>query len=351
MNTQAKRKRIVAIAGKVLSIGIVLGALAVGIHALREREAHPWTDDAAIDAEVVHIAPAVGGRLLTLAVSENARVAKGDLLFQIDPLPYELLVAQARADLEIARAELATRRRVLMTERSNATIAADHVKAAEENHALAERTAARLHPLGEKGYVPQQQIDQADVAVRDSATAVLQAREHRTAAQNLIDTEAAAEAAVRARSAALAIAQRQLDDTTVRAPHNGIVVGLGITSGEMVAPTQSLFTLISSEEWLAVANFRETELSRLKPGDCVTAFSLIDRTRAIKGVIEGVGWGVLDLGKVNLPRSAPFVERSLNWVRVAQRFPVRIKLEDPPPELMRLGTSAVVEVKHGSACR
>ncbi len=228
MNTGAKRKRIVGIAGKVLSIGIILGALAVGVHAAREREAHPATDDAAIDAEVVHMAAAVGGRLLTLAVTENARVAKGDLLFQIDPLPYELLVAQAHADLEIARAQLETRRRVLRTERSNATIAADHVKAAEENHALAERTAARLHPLGDKGYVPQQQIDQADVAVRDSATALLQAREHRAAAQQLVDTEAAAEAAVRARSAALAIAQRQLDDTTVRAPHDGTVVGLGI---------------------------------------------------------------------------------------------------------------------------
>ncbi len=119
----------------------------------------------------------------------------------------------------------------------------------------------------------------------------------------------------------------------------------------MVAPTQSLFTLISTEQWLVVANFRETELSRLKDGDCVTAFSLIDRTRAIKGVIEGIGWGVLELGRVNLPRSAPFVEKSLNWVRVAQRFPVRIKLENSPPELMRIGSSAVVEVRHGSACR
>ncbi len=351
MSAVTKRARIIGIVGRVLSIGVLLGAVVIGIHAMRESEARPWTDDASIDAEVVHVAPAVGGRLLRLAVSENARVGQGDLLFQIDPVPYQLLVTQAQADLEIARAELETRRRVLMTERSNATIAADHVKAAEENHALAERTAARLHPLGEKGYVPQQQVDQADVAVRDSATTLSQAREQRAATLNLVDTEAAAEAAVRARSAALAIAQRQLDDTTVRAPHDGIVLGLRVTSGEMVAPAQSLFTLISTEEWLAVANFRETELGHLKPGDCVTAFSLIDRTRAIKGVIEGIGWGVFDLGKVDLPRSAPFVERSLNWVRVAQRFPVRIKLENPPPELMRLGTSAVVEVKHGSACR
>ncbi len=282
MKMQPKRKRILGIAGRMASITVIIGAGAVAVHATHDSEAHPSTDDASIDAELVHVAPAVGGRLVNLAVSENSRVAKGDLLFQIDPLPYELVVAQAGADLEISRAELETRRRILKTERSNAAIAADRVKAAEENHALAERTAARLHPLGEKGYVPQQQIDQADVAVLDSATAVRQAREQRASAQQLVDTEAAAEAAVRARTAALAIAQRQLDDTTVRAPHDGIVVGLGITTGEMVAPTQSLFTLISTEEWLAIANFRETELSRLKPGDCVTAFSLLlpDRPHA-----------------------------------------------------------------------
>jgi multidrug efflux system membrane fusion protein len=67
-------------------------------------------------------------------------------------------------------------------------------------------------------------------------------------------------------------------------------------------------------------------------------------------VVEGIGWGVLDEERINLPRSVPYVERSMNWVRVAQRFPVRVRLENPPEQLMRLGASAVVEVKHGDAC-
>jgi multidrug efflux system membrane fusion protein len=66
--------------------------------------------------------------------------------------------------------------------------------------------------------------------------------------------------------------------------------------------------------------------------------------------VQGIGSGVLDTDRINLPRSVPYVERSLNWVRVAQRFPVRIRLEEPPQELVRLGASAVVEVKHGDAC-
>ncbi len=78
---------------------------------------------------------------------------------------------------------------------------------------------------------------------------------------------------------------------------------------------------------------------------------MIDRRRPIRGTVEGIGWGVLDPGRINLPRSVPYVERSLNWVPVAQRLPVRIKLENPPPEVMRLGASAVVEVMHGNECR
>jgi len=78
---------------------------------------------------------------------------------------------------------------------------------------------------------------------------------------------------------------------------------------------------------------------------------MIDRVQPIKGVVQGIGAGVLDTDRINLPRSVPYVERSLNWVKVAQRFPVRIHLEDPPERLMRLGATAVVEVKHGDACK
>jgi membrane fusion protein, multidrug efflux system len=128
------------------------------------------------------------------------------------------------------------------------------------------------------------------------------------------------------------------------------VVGLTILSGEMVVPSQTLFTLISTEEWFAVANFRETDLHAIVVGDCATVFSMIDRSKPIKGVVEGIGWGVLDEERINLPRSVPYVQRSLNWVRVAQRFPVRVRLENSPEQLMRLGASAVVEVKHGDTC-
>jgi multidrug efflux system membrane fusion protein len=111
-----------------------------------------------------------------------------------------------------------------------------------------------------------------------------------------------------------------------------------------------VFTLINTEEWFASANLRETDLASVHAGDCVTVYSMLDRRLPVRGIVDSIGWGVLDQDRINLPRSLPYVERSLNWVRVAQRFPVRIRLEDPPAQIMRLGASAVVEVKHGRQC-
>jgi multidrug efflux system membrane fusion protein len=311
----------------------------------------PSTDDATIDADVVHVASVVGGRIVNIPVTENMHVAKGDLLFQIDPVPYRLTVAQTEADLSVAKAALDTQRRVLSTQRSTATVSADQVQRASANLALAQRTVERLQPLATKGYVPKQQFDQAQTAQRDAVTSLQQAREQRTAAVQAIDTEAGAEATVRARQAALDIARHALDDTTVRAMHDGRVVGLNVLTGEIVAPAQTLFTLVNDDEWFVVANFREIDLHAIAVGDCVTAFSMIDRARPIKGTVQGIGAGVLDTDRINLPRSVPYVERSLNWVTVAQRFPVRIRLENPPQQLMRLGATAVAEIKHGDACR
>jgi multidrug efflux system membrane fusion protein len=329
---------------------VIALAGALALYALHESDAYPTSSDSSIDADVVHVAAAVGGRIVELPVVENIRLGEGSLLFQIDPLPYRLAVEQATASVAIAEAELETRRRVLATQNSAAVIAASRTKTAQENHDLAARTLERIRPLAAAGYVPQQQLDQAQVSEKDSATALIQAREQEAADYRAVDTEVAAEASVRASKAALGIAERQLNDTTVRATHNGLVVGLTVSTGEMVMPAQPLFTLINTDEWFAVANFRETDLSAISVGDCATVFSMLDRQVPIKGTVQGIGWGVIDQDRINIPRSVPYVERSLNWVRVAQRFPVRVRLQGPPPNLMRLGASAVVEIRHGAAC-
>lgn len=336
---------------KILSIGIIGCGVGLALLVSASWATMPSSDDATIDADVVHVAATVGGRIVNIPVAENARVHKGDLLFQIDPVPYRLALDQAQSDLDLARAALETQRRAVANQRSAATIAAEQVSRSAANLDLATRTADRLRPLAARGYVPRQQFDQAETARRDAATSLRQAQQQQAAAAQAVDTVAGAQATVHARQAALGIARRALDDTSVRAVNSGRVVGLSVLAGEIVAPTQTLFTLVDDDAWFVVANFRETQLRAIGVGDCATAYSLIDRSRPIRGVVQGIGAGVLDTDRINLPKSLPYVERSLNWVKVAQRFPVRVRLEDPPIALMRLGASATVEVKHGPRCR
>jgi multidrug efflux system membrane fusion protein len=337
--------------GALIGLAIIIVAAIVALRSASWVDRHPSSSDASIDADVVHVAPEIGGRILEIHVRENGPVHRGDVLFQIDPQPYQLLVSQSAADLALAEAQLDTQRRFVSTQHSNATVAQHQTTSAKANYELASRTADRLKPLTEKGYIPGQQLDQAVVTANDAATHLLQAQVLAVAAEQAIDTIQAGEALVAARQAALGLAKRHLEDTTVRAPHDGLVVGLTVSSGEFVAPGQTLFTLINTEEWFASANLRETDLAAVQTGGCVTVYSMIDRRVAIRGVVDSIGWGVLSQDQINVPRSVPYVERSLNWVRVAQRFPVRIRLEDPPRQLMRLGASAVVEVNHGRQCR
>lgn len=335
-----------AVALAVIAVAVVAGAWA--LHVRGERIA---SDDATIDAEVVHVASTVSGRIVRIAVQENSSVRTGDLLFQIDPVPLQLVVNQAEAELALARASLDRERRGVNTQRSTATLAAEQTNKARANLALAQRTTQRLQPLEVKGYVPTQQLDQARTVERDAVTSLRQAQEQERATQQAVGNDDSASAAVRAREAALALARHALESATVRAPHDGRVVGLSVTSGEIVAPSQALFTLVVSSEWFAIANLRESQLARIEVGDCATVYSMIDRRQAMRGKVQGIGSGVLDADRINLPRSVPYVQKSLNWVRVAQRFPVRIQLEEPPPSLTRLGASAVVEIAHGEHCR
>ncbi|WAL83900.1 multidrug transporter subunit MdtN [Pandoraea sp. XJJ-1] len=337
--------------GRLIAMAIILIGVSVACYAIYRSSQFPSTDDATIDADVVHVATPVGGRIVKLAVQENQRVAKGDVLYEIDPVPYRLVLAQARADLDLARASLDTRQKTLYNERANASIADDQTSKSMHNYALTTRNVERLAPLAAKGYVSQQQLDQAQVAQRDAELSVRQAKVQKAASAQSVGDEAGALATVRAREAATALAQHNLDDTVVRAPHNGYVTGLAVLSGETVAPGQSLFTLVHADEWFAVANFREGALSHIQVGDCATVYSMIDRSQAISGKVVGIGAGISDAGRINLPRALPIVQSSVNWVRVAQRFPVRVELHEPAERLVRIGASAVVEISHGAACR
>jgi membrane fusion protein, multidrug efflux system len=334
-----------------LIAAVVIGAAAAGLLSyLRELRLNPYTDDASIDADVVHLAPTVAGRIVRLPITENQLVRAGDVLFEIDPEPFRLRVALAEADLKAAEALLDTRRRNVSGETSNAASANEQVSQARTSLQLASNTLSRLQPLLPKGYVSVQQVDDAQTAKRKAEVAYTQATLQAAAAKSTINTTDEAEAAVQARRATLALAERDLREATVRAPHDGRVTGLSVRSGETISPAQSLFTLVVTEEWFASANFRETDLSAIAVGSCAVAYSLIDRRTAIHGRVDGIGFGVKDGDRTDLPRGVPYVAKSVNWVRVDQRFPVRVRLVDPPEQLMRLGASALVQIRPGDRC-
>ncbi|MBB1200620.1 multidrug transporter subunit MdtN [Enterobacteriaceae bacterium 89] len=341
------RKRQLA---KIVAVVVVIAAAITGWLSVRNTTLNPLSEDAELGASVVHIASQVPGKIITLAVSENSKVRQGELLFKVDPELYQLRVEQARAELKIAEAAHDTQQRTMLAEQSNAAISDEQIARARANLQLTTQTLARLQPLLGKGYVTAQQVDDAATAKRDAEVSLKQALKQSSAAQALISTTDASEALVVARRAALAMAERELANTEVRAPHDGRVVGLTVATGETVLPNQSVFTLINTNDWYASAFFRETELKDIVIGRCADVYVMANSKILISGTVEGIGWGVSSEDLVNIPRSLPYVPKSLNWVRVVQRYPVRIKLHNPPEELMRIGATAVVIVRHQDGC-
>ncbi|MFT4504634.1 biotin/lipoyl-binding protein [Caballeronia sp. 15711] len=339
-----------AFKGRVAACVIVALGIAALFYASSRSSRYPSTDDATIDADVVHIASPVSGRIVRLAVAENQRVTKGDVLFEVDPVPYQLLVAQTQGDLDLARGVgHAPRDPGRRARECGHRGRSDRQGSAQLRTELAQRSAANA--------IRSKRIRSAPAA-RPGASGTARCRADaqagtRTKAGGRADhrRRVGRHPLVRAREAALALAQHSLDSTVVHAPHNGFVTGLSVLAGETVAPNQSIFTLIAADEWFAVANFRETALGAIQPGDCATVYSMIDRSQAIHGKVVGIGAGVADTDRVNLPRALPVVQQSVNWVRVAQRFPVRVLLDEPAARLVRVGASALVEVRHGAACR
>lgn len=338
------------LAAKLIAVLIFLGLLLSLFFFHRHQEDNVSSDDAVIQANVVHISTAVPGKIAELLVHDGARVKRGDVLFRLEPELYQWRVEQARAELAIAQAALNTKGRVIKAESANATIAQEQITRARTNLALAKRTVERLRPLVAQGYATQQELDIALTAERDAQISLSQAGSQNQAAQHLVGQADAALAAVQVAEAAVAIAEKALQDTEVRAPHDGLVVGLRVATGERLLPDQSLFTLIETQSWYAQALYLETELTDIPLGACASVYVLADPKREIKGKVVNIGWGVNSEEVINLPRSLPYVQKSLNWVRVAQRFPVRIQLDNPPADLMRMGASATVTIRAQQTC-
>ena len=330
-------------AGILFAVGTLAVLVLLGVLAAQRLHVRPRTDDAYLQADLVHLAPDVSGRIVELHVANNQRVRRGQVMFVVDPEPYRLNVARDEALLRSLEAQLAIGSKQVSSQTSKANAATSGIETARTQAGLADRTVARLEPLLVQGYVPKQQVDQARSAQRSAHVSLLQAQEQAAEATQAISSTQPLVEQIAATRQTLALAQRDLRLTTVRAPCDGLVTALDTAEGEYAVTGKAVFTLIDSEHWWAEGNFRETDLRGLRPGQAARVYVMTAPDVPVRGRVESLGWGVSpDEGSTigGLPR----VPRSLDWVRIAQRFPVRVAIDAPPPELMRLGATVVIVI-------
>ncbi len=328
----------------VLGASVVL-CMGMAILVLRRLDARPRTTDAIVAGNTIQMSPEVVGRIESLNVKDDAVVRKGDVLFTIEQERYALTLAQARAQVQALEAQIDLTNRTVSGQVTAVSVAQAHAEAARARLKQATDTLIRMEPLLPEGYVTPEQVDLARTARSTAESELSGALSFTRQSRQVVGDAKALVAQIEGARALVGLAERDLRNTVVRAPFDGRIVGVKISAGQLVNPVRALFTLIDTSQWYVIADFRETELDRIHPGERVTAYVMTSPKVSLTGRVESVGSAVAQIEDLSIA-GVPPVARDLNWIHIAQRFPVRIALEQPPEELMRIGASAVAIIHH-----
>jgi len=322
----------------------LLAALRLGGYALARLGKHPRTNDGFLYADTAALAFDVSGRVVNLLVKDNHVVHAGDELARVDPEPFELRLKEAQAHVQSLRAQIDTTARYVASQTSGADAAVSQVARARAQMELARNSRERIEPLLAKGYATEQQVDEARTNERAAEDALSTSLQQATQARKAITDTYSLLAQLRGAEADEALARRDLRNTILRAPFDGKVVGLEVAEGTYALTGHPVFTLIDTSHWYAIANFRETDLRHVGIGDPSRIWLMADTGHPLTGHVDSVGWGVRpeNGGAPGLPA----VNRSLNWVVDAQRFPVKVLIDNPPQQAMRMGATVSVMVRH-----
>lgn len=321
-------------------MALVITAIVALILVIWQLQTSPQTNDAYVYADTIDVVPEVSGQIITLPVEDNQRVKKGALLFRIDPRPYQAMLEDAQSRLDALDAQIMLTGRTITAQQYNAKSVAAAVARAQALVKQTTSTRERLAPLVPQGFAAQEELDQAWTAEK-AARAELAATQLQASQAAAAVTGTEAMVAQRAGAMAqVALAKLQLEHTEVRAPFNGIVVGLKTTTGQYASALKPVFTLIDDDHWYVIANFRETDLAHVLPGVPARITVMTDHSRTFSGVVNSVGAGVLSGDGGSLFGGLPLIQKSINWVHVSQRFPVKIAVQHPDPALFRMGASA-----------
>jgi multidrug efflux system membrane fusion protein len=284
------------------------------------------TDPVAVDAEIARLQAQRVASEAALRRSKAELKQAEDHVGRLEPLLPQKFVSEDR--MEDARTRRVSAATAVEQARTSilATDAALDEARARKQAAVATLAATRAQHIA-------------------TEAALQQSRSDRARAEDAVGQVAGTNARVAAAEAAVHAAELDLEYTRVRAPFSGRVVNLNISIGAFARAGAEVFTLVDTATWYVMANFRETQLRHIPAGAAVDLYLQSQPGRHFRGTVVGLGWAVLPENGTSV-MGLPRVERSLDWIRLAARFPVRIKVEDPD-ESFRLGASAVATV-HGA---
>ena len=324
--------------GRILSGVLILAAVLLGSYIYRLYYANPRTDDAYVHANTAALAAHVSGQIVKLPIRDNQHVNKGDLLFVVDPRPYRLALDTAKTKLNLTEIEIKTLQDTINS-------AAAQLTERRVDAANAKQYLDRIVPLRARDFVTDNDVVEARNKLKAAEAAVVSASAELRKAQDALGMLRDVNQRLRAAQEEIDDAQLNSDYCSVRAPFDGYVTNLNISEGQYANVGQPVLTLVDDRNWYVLAYFREDLLDRVRPGMRADVSLLSYPGRSFQGEVEGIGWGLFQENGATVS-GLPNVEETLNWVRLNQRFPVRIVLKrgdtDHP---FRMGQTAVVTIR------
>jgi membrane fusion protein (multidrug efflux system) len=315
-----------------LAAVIVTGALGIwGYQHYSNR--YPSTEDAYITADVVRVAPRVSGRIDDLRVSNHQQVKKGDELFHIDPAPYQFAVEQAQAQLALAKRQVTQAEAAVTTAQAevhNREVLLDNTR----------DTLNRLHGLAKKEYVSTQDVTDAEANYKSAQASLEVARARLEEARHQLGNPGDQNDRIVQARAQLDKARWDLDNTRVSAACSGQVSELDLQPGDLVSSGKDAFVLVCEHGYWVDANYKETQLERIHPGQSAEIKIDMYPGHVFHGTVENISPATGSVFSLLPPQNA-----NGNWVKVTQRIPVHIRIDDPgEPFPLRVGSSTTVTI-------
>ena len=336
------------ILGRTIGIGLMVGGLTSVLILANELEIRPRTDDAYARANLIGIAAHVSGPIVDLPIVDNQPVSKGDLLFVVDPRPYEVALASAEARLALVDLEIASLEAQVEAARRSVTAAEAQLVKASADADYAKKYFERVEPLLADRFVTPDAVDKARSDAEATAAAVaaaeaLLAKSEAELATSIATLGQIGEINARREAAEVAVADARLflDYCFVKSPIDGYITNLNIAVGEYANEGQQVFAIVDRTVWYVMANFKETDLPYFDVGATVEIYRLSEAGERLAGVVQGIGWALYQQDGATVG-VLPEVSPTLDWVRLAQRFPVRIVIESEPRRPLRMGETMSV---------